>query len=120
METEKKVEAEWEVACSPSEKMTGLAAATSQPMHLRLTRVTPVMIVDPPEPPTICIAFPLASVKIDGLIDDRGRLPGSSRLVVGTFNKPDETLSGSSKSASWSLKMMPVRRPRCLQPKLKT
>ena len=77
------------------------------------------MILLPPEAPITSFTSPLLSVMIDGLIDDMGRLRGLMKFE-GDGGRPNVLdMLGVEKSSISSLKSIPVRFPKTLDPKLK-
>ena len=85
---------------------------------MKLTIATAVVIFFPPDAPLIILTlFLFVSHTMVGLMDDRGRLPGSIKLFR-DGGEPKLVVLGTEKSAISLLNTMPVRLPFILPPKL--
>lgn len=77
------------------------------------------MILVPPEAPATIRTSPSLSTKIAGADEDIGRFPGAMKFADDGSTPNAFFTPGVEKSSISLLKMIPVRFPRYLQPKLK-
>jgi hypothetical protein len=82
------------------------------------TSETALMILDPPEAPTIIFTFPLLFNTIVGDADDWGRLPGFIKFAGVGFKPYALVRLGVEKSSIWLLNTIPDVDERSLLPKL--